>query len=172
MRIEYDWSRVQFSGGVTMFWNLIGTANFQAAEVTVWTRGSCQVISPTAWERGYMCTCVYMYKISILHVWVHMCVCVCTHLYYMYMCVHIYTAVYTCVLHVCRKVVLTSSPYSHTPRTCKSTAKLFFFLLHMASTTQFSIFARPRRGGGYKTWTLDSGLDRGLDSGLKNGLDI
>ena len=23
------------------FWNLIGTANFQAAEVTVWTRGSC-----------------------------------------------------------------------------------------------------------------------------------
>jgi len=38
---------------VTMFWNLIGTANFQAAEVTVWTRGSCQTVSPTAWERGY-----------------------------------------------------------------------------------------------------------------------
>jgi len=37
---------------VTMFWNLIGTANFQAAEVTVWTRGSCQADSPTAWERG------------------------------------------------------------------------------------------------------------------------
>jgi len=34
---------------------LIGTANFQAAEVTVWTRGSCQAVSPTAWERGY-CT--------------------------------------------------------------------------------------------------------------------
>jgi len=32
---------------------LIGTANFQAAEVTVWTRGSCQAVSPTAWERGY-----------------------------------------------------------------------------------------------------------------------
>jgi len=31
---------------------LIGTANFQAAEVTVWTRGSCQAVSPTAWERG------------------------------------------------------------------------------------------------------------------------
>jgi len=29
---------------------LIGTANFQAAEVTVWTRGSCQAVSPTAWE--------------------------------------------------------------------------------------------------------------------------
>jgi len=40
---------------VTTFWNLIGTANFQAAEVTVWTRGSCQAVSPTAWERGY-CT--------------------------------------------------------------------------------------------------------------------
>jgi len=39
---------------VTTFWSLIGTANFQAAEVTVWTRGSCQVVSPTtAWERGY-----------------------------------------------------------------------------------------------------------------------
>ena len=38
---------------VTTFWNLIGTANFQAAEVTVWTRGSCQAVSPTAWERGY-----------------------------------------------------------------------------------------------------------------------
>ena len=36
---------------VTTFWKLIGTANFQAAEVTVWTRGSCQAISPTAWER-------------------------------------------------------------------------------------------------------------------------
>jgi len=31
---------------------LIGTANFQAAEVTVWTRRSCQAVSPTAWERG------------------------------------------------------------------------------------------------------------------------
>jgi len=37
---------------VTTFWNLIGTANFQAAEVTVWTRGSSQAVSPTAWERG------------------------------------------------------------------------------------------------------------------------
>ena len=37
---------------VTTFWNLIGTANFWAAEVTVWTRGSCQAVSPTAWERG------------------------------------------------------------------------------------------------------------------------
>jgi len=37
---------------VTTFWNLIGTANFQAAEVTVWIRGSCQADSPTAWERG------------------------------------------------------------------------------------------------------------------------
>jgi len=35
---------------------LIGTANFQAAEVTVWTRGSCQAVSPTAWERGYYAT--------------------------------------------------------------------------------------------------------------------
>ena len=31
---------------VTTFWNLIGTANFQAAEVTVWTCGSFQAISP------------------------------------------------------------------------------------------------------------------------------
>ena len=38
---------------VTTFWNLIGTANFQAAEVTVWTCGSCQAVSPMAWERGY-----------------------------------------------------------------------------------------------------------------------
>jgi len=37
---------------VTTFWNLIGTANFLAAEVTVWTHGSCQAVSPTAWERG------------------------------------------------------------------------------------------------------------------------
>ena len=40
---------------VPTFWNLIGTANFQAAdsaEVTVWTRGSCQSVSPTAWEWG------------------------------------------------------------------------------------------------------------------------
>jgi len=28
------------------------TANFQAEEVTVWTRGSCQAVSPTAWEWG------------------------------------------------------------------------------------------------------------------------
>ena len=34
------------------FWNFIGTANFLAAEVTVWTRWSCQAISPTAWEQG------------------------------------------------------------------------------------------------------------------------
>ena len=34
---------------VTKFWNLIGTANFLAAEVTVWTR---QAISPTAWEQA------------------------------------------------------------------------------------------------------------------------
>ena len=38
---------------VTMFSNLIGTANFLAVEVTVWTCGSCQAISPTAWEQGY-----------------------------------------------------------------------------------------------------------------------
>jgi len=31
---------------------LIGTANFQAAEVTDWTHGSCQAISLMAWERG------------------------------------------------------------------------------------------------------------------------
>ena len=29
-----------------------GTANFLAAEVTVWTRGSYQANSPTAWEQG------------------------------------------------------------------------------------------------------------------------
>ena len=53
---------------VTTFWNLTGTANFQAAEITVWTRqtlspmawewvwtrGSCWAVSPTAWERGYL----------------------------------------------------------------------------------------------------------------------
>ena len=33
---------------VTTFWKLIGTANFQAAEVTVWTRGSSQAVSLTA----------------------------------------------------------------------------------------------------------------------------
>jgi len=38
---------------VTMFWNLIGTANFQAAAVTVWTGGSCQAVSPMAWQWGY-----------------------------------------------------------------------------------------------------------------------
>ena len=32
---------------VTAFWNLIGTANFLPVEVTVWTRGSCQAVSPT-----------------------------------------------------------------------------------------------------------------------------
>ena len=37
---------------VTTFWNLIGTANFQAAKITVWTRASCQAVSPMAWERG------------------------------------------------------------------------------------------------------------------------
>jgi len=37
---------------VTTFWNLIGTTNFQVVEETVWTRGSCQAISPTAWEWG------------------------------------------------------------------------------------------------------------------------
>jgi len=31
---------------------LIGTANLQAAEVAVWTHGSSQAVSPTAWERG------------------------------------------------------------------------------------------------------------------------
>jgi len=41
---------------VTTFWNLIGTADFQAAEVTVWTRGSCQAVSSTAWEQGYLST--------------------------------------------------------------------------------------------------------------------
>ena len=40
---------------VTKFWNLIGTANFLAAEVTVWTRRSCQAVSPMAWEQGYIC---------------------------------------------------------------------------------------------------------------------
>jgi len=35
---------------VTMIWNLIGTTNFLAAEVTVWTRRSCQAVSPMAWE--------------------------------------------------------------------------------------------------------------------------
>jgi len=40
---------------VTMFWNLIGTTSFQAAEVTVWTHRSCQAVSPTAWEWGYIC---------------------------------------------------------------------------------------------------------------------
>jgi len=39
---------------VTTFSNLIGTANFQAAKVTVWTRGSCKTVSPTAWEWGYV----------------------------------------------------------------------------------------------------------------------
>ena len=37
-----------------MLWKLIGTANFQAVEVTVWTHRSCQAVSPTAWERGYL----------------------------------------------------------------------------------------------------------------------
>ena len=32
---------------VTMFWHLIGTSNFQAVEVTVWTCECCQAISPT-----------------------------------------------------------------------------------------------------------------------------
>ena len=41
---------------VTTFWNLIGTANFQAEEVTVWSHRSCQVISPMAWERGWATT--------------------------------------------------------------------------------------------------------------------
>jgi len=36
---------------VTTFWKLIGTANFQVVEVTVWTHGSCQAIFPTAWDR-------------------------------------------------------------------------------------------------------------------------
>jgi len=38
---------------VTTFWNLIGTANFQASEVTVWTHRSHQAISSMAWEQGY-----------------------------------------------------------------------------------------------------------------------
>ena len=37
---------------VTAFWNLIGTANYQVAEVALWGCGSCQAVSPTAWERG------------------------------------------------------------------------------------------------------------------------
>ena len=49
MQLEYT---VRLSCDVTMFWNLIGIANFLAAEVTVWIRRSCQAISPTAWEIG------------------------------------------------------------------------------------------------------------------------
>ena len=37
---------------VTTFWNLIGTANFQAAEVTVWTRRSCQAVSPSSTQES------------------------------------------------------------------------------------------------------------------------
>jgi len=33
-------------------------------------------------------------------------------------------------------------------------------------------WGNPDMQGQYKTWTLDSGLDRGLDSWLKNGLSI
>ena len=51
MQLEYTCT-VRLSCDVTMFWNLIGTANFLAAEVTVWIRRSCQAISPTAWEIG------------------------------------------------------------------------------------------------------------------------
>ena len=47
---------------VTAFWNLIGTANFQAAEVTVWTRGSSQAVCPTAWEQE-----LDMYRIQRCH---------------------------------------------------------------------------------------------------------
>jgi len=36
-----------------MLCNLTRAANFRAAEVTVWTHGSCQAISPMAWERDY-----------------------------------------------------------------------------------------------------------------------
>ena len=51
MQLEYTCT-VRLSCDVTMFWNLIGTANFLAAEVTVWIRRSCQAISSTAWEIG------------------------------------------------------------------------------------------------------------------------
>jgi len=37
---------------VTTFWNLIGTANSLAAEVTVWTHKGYQTVSPMAWEWG------------------------------------------------------------------------------------------------------------------------
>ena len=39
---------------VATFWNIIGTANFLAVEATVWTHRSCQAVSPTAWEWGYV----------------------------------------------------------------------------------------------------------------------
>jgi len=37
---------------VTALWNLIGTANLLAEEVTVWTWITCQAVSPMAWEGG------------------------------------------------------------------------------------------------------------------------
>ena len=35
-----------------LIWNLIGVAHFLVAEATVWSRGSCHAISPTAWNKA------------------------------------------------------------------------------------------------------------------------
>ena len=59
---------------VISFWNLIGTTNFLAAEVRVWTHRSCQVVFPMAWEWGYtrggpatyLCTCQAHYQLAII----------------------------------------------------------------------------------------------------------
>ena len=71
--------------------NLIGTANFLAAEVTVWTCVSCQAISPTAWEQDYKSgchafnakitytdlSCGDIHLVDILQLSQCLCVCVC-----------------------------------------------------------------------------------------------
>ena len=76
---------------VTMFWNFVGTANFPAAEVTVWTRRSWQTVSPMAWEWGYgkwpdmeiyllhwSPKCLYWYgSLWILHLSNHTCIGLC-----------------------------------------------------------------------------------------------
>ena len=52
--MEWAWLRQSNAWhNVTMFWNFVGTANFLAVEVTVWTWRSCQTISLMAWEWSY-----------------------------------------------------------------------------------------------------------------------
>ena len=101
-----------------------GTANFLAAEVTVWTRRSCQTVSPMAWKWGYgkwpdmeiylqHWSPIFLYwygSLWMLHLSNHTCIGLCrlnhSHAYLFYI-------IYDGTLGKCHKLYLLSQKNSH-----------------------------------------------------------